>query len=215
MFFGNVKKALFLSAHPDDTEFGAGGLIQILIEKGIDVHLAVLSNPVEALPVGSDKMRLINEQSASTEIIGLKNRVTFFDFPVRRFVTYRQEILEELIKLRSQIEPDLIITSSENDFHQDHNVLAAEAVRAFKQATLLGYTHPWNTRKVVGNVFFEISETQLNKKIEAISAFESQSQRSYSQPRVIESLAIEAGIASGFRYAERFELVSMSVNNDQ
>ena len=163
MFFGNVKKALFLSAHPDDTEFGAGGLIQTLLEKGIDVHLAVLRNPVESLPEGSDKMKLINEQSASTEIIGLKNRVTFFDFSVRRFATYRQEILEELIKLRNQIKPELIITSSENDFHQGHNVLAAEAVRAFKQATFLGYTHLWNTRKVVGNVFFEISNKLMRK----------------------------------------------------
>lgn len=214
MIFNATKKALFISAHPDDTEFGAAGLVQVLIEKGVEVHLAVLSNPVESLPSGTDSQKLLNEQKASTEILGLKSDIHFYNYPVRKFSYYRQEILEDLIKLRESIKPDLVVTSSENDYHQDHNTLACEAIRAFKQSTLLGYTHPWNTRKVVGNVFFELSGDNLRKKIEAISVFESQSRRSYSQPNVIESLAIEAGIASGFHYAERFELVTMSVKND-
>ncbi len=215
MIFNATKRALFISAHPDDTEFGAAGLLRLLIEKGIEVHLAVLSNPVESLPVGTDYQKLIDEQKASAEILGIKTDIHFYNYPVRKFSYFRQEILEDLIKLRDCIKPDLVITSSENDYHQDHNTLACEAIRAFKQSTLLGYTHPWNTRKVVGNVFFELSESNLKKKIEAISLFESQSQRSYSQENVIESLAIEAGIASGFRYAERFELVTMSVKNDK
>ncbi|GAA0247450.1 PIG-L deacetylase family protein [Marinomonas primoryensis] len=215
MIISNTKKALFISAHPDDTEFGAGGLIQILIEKGIDVHLAVFCNPVESLPEGSCKDVLVNEQKKSAEALGLKNKITFYDYPVRKFSYCRQEILEDLIKLRKKIKPDLIITSSENDYHQDHTVLACESKRAFKLAILLGYTHPWNTRKMVGNVFFEISEIQLDNKINAISAFGSQALRSYSEPRVIESLAIEAGVASGFVYAERFELITMSIKNEE
>ncbi|PRQ61367.1 PIG-L deacetylase family protein [Vibrio sp. V01_P9A10T6] len=214
MIFNVTKRALFISAHPDDTEFGAAGLVRVLIEQGVEVYLAVFSNPIESLPKSADAQKLLNEQRASAEILGLKADIHFYDYPVRKFSYYRQEILEDLIKLRELIKPDLVITSSENDYHQDHNTLACEAIRAFKQSTLLGYTHPWNTRKVVGNVFFELTEDNLRKKIEAVSAFESQSQRSYSQPNVIESLAIEAGIASGFRYAERFELVTMSVKND-
>ncbi|ENM3878824.1 PIG-L deacetylase family protein [Vibrio cholerae] len=215
MIFNHIKRALFISAHPDDTEFGAAGLVRVLVENGVEVHLAVLSNPVESLPQGTSKDKLLKEQETSAKILGFRSDIHFYSYPVRKFSYFRQEILEDLIKLRELIKPDLVVTSSENDYHQDHNTLACEAIRAFKQSILLGYTHPWNTRKVVGNVFFELTEDNLKRKIDAISSFESQSQRNYSKPSVIESLAIEAGIAAGFCYAERFELVTMSVKNEK
>ncbi|EAQ65695.1 hypothetical protein MED121_09023 [Marinomonas sp. MED121] len=214
MLLNKIERALFVSAHPDDTEFGAGGLLQVLLEKGVDVTLAVMSNPVESLEEGADKNLLLDEQTLSAKCLGVRNDIILFDFPVRKFSYYRQEILEELIKLKKKIKPDLIVTSSTSDYHQDHNTIALEACRAFKQQTLLGYTHPWNSRCLIGNVFFELSQSNLDKKIDAISSFVSQSQRAYSAPRIIESLAMEAGIASGFKYAERFELISMSVKND-
>lgn len=214
MLLANIEKALFISAHPDDTEFGAGGLFKLLLNKGIDVHLLVLSNPTISMPEDSTVDQAIIEQRNSAKVLGLKNKIRFYDFPVRRFSEHRQDILELLVKINREIKPDLVVTHSINDYHQDHNLIAMEARRAFKQQTLLGYTHPWNTRAMVGNIFFELTEEIVRTKIEAISQFESQTMRSYSQPKIIESLALEAGVASGFTYAERFELASMSIKHD-
>jgi LmbE family N-acetylglucosaminyl deacetylase len=214
MLLGNIKKALFISAHPDDTEFGAGGLLQILLRKGVDVHLMVLSNPEISMPEGSLENQAVIEQKKSASVLGLKNKICFYDFPVRRFSEHRQDILELLVKTNKEIQPDFVVTHSINDYHQDHNLVAIESIRAFKQQTLLGYTHPWNTRAMVGNIFFELTDEIIKNKIHAISMFESQAIRAYSQPKIIESLALEAGIACGFTYAERFELASMSIKHD-
>ena len=41
MLFNKIKKALFLSPHPDDVELGCGGLIHKLINIKVHVSIAV------------------------------------------------------------------------------------------------------------------------------------------------------------------------------
>jgi len=53
------------------------------------------------------------------------------------FPENRQKILEDLIKIKKEIKPDLIFVPSFNDIHQDHQVLTQEGLRAFKKETIL------------------------------------------------------------------------------
>jgi LmbE family N-acetylglucosaminyl deacetylase len=46
---------------------------------------------------------------------------------------YDKKYVEEMIKLRSQIKPDIVILPSRNDIHQDHSTVTSEGIRAFKK----------------------------------------------------------------------------------
>jgi len=78
-------------------------------------------------------------------ILGIpQKQVITYNYPVREFPAHRQEILDELIKLKKQIQPDLVFLPNTRDIHQDHEVISREGIRAFKQCRLLGYELPWN-----------------------------------------------------------------------
>ena len=57
---------------------------------------------------------------------------------------HRQDILELLVALWEEWRPDAVFQPSLHDIHQDHQVVAAEGLRAFKRTTILGYEIPWN-----------------------------------------------------------------------
>ena len=82
----------------------------------------------------------------ATNAIGIPDStsLTVHDFEVRTFPERRQDILELLIELWEEWQPDAVFMPSVNDIHQDHQVVAAEGLRAFKRTTVLGYEIPWN-----------------------------------------------------------------------
>ena len=62
-----------------------------------------------------------------------------YNYEVRKLGYVRQEILEELIRLKKSNSFDLVFIPSLHDIHQDHTTIAQEGLRAFKNTTLLGY----------------------------------------------------------------------------
>lgn len=144
----------------------------------------------------------------ATAHLGIANEdCLVFDFEVRRFPEFRQEILDQLIKLDRQYAPDMVFLPSVNDTHQDHNVVAVEGFRAFKRTTMLGYEVPWNNLDFRTSCFLEFDEECLAKKISAIAKYESQKGRNYANADFIRSLAVTRGVQVGAKYAESFEVV--------
>ena len=136
----NFKNILVLAPHTDDGELGAGGTIAKLIEYGSKVTYVAFSTAAESLPEGlpSDTLKL--EVAKATSALGIPSDcLIIYDYQVRRLTDHRQEILEDLIKLRESNKFDLILTPSLRDIHQDHSTIATESLRAFKQVTILGY----------------------------------------------------------------------------
>ena len=70
--------------------------------------------------------------------------LTVHDFDVRTFPERRQDILELLVALWEEWQPDVVFQPSLHDVHQDHRTVAEEGLRAFKRTTILGYEIPWN-----------------------------------------------------------------------
>ncbi|HYG52910.1 MAG TPA: PIG-L family deacetylase, partial [Flavobacteriales bacterium] len=139
------KTILILAPHTDDGELGCGGTIAKYIEQGHDVFYTAFSICSRSLPEDWAPDTLAKEVKNATQVLGLKpENLILFDFDVRRFPEFRQDILEELIKLKKKVQPDVIYVPSPTDIHQDHQVISQEGLRAFKQSTLLGYEMPWN-----------------------------------------------------------------------
>ena len=204
--------ALLLSAHTDDCELGMGGTIARLVEAGYSIRWLTFCNAWQSLPEGFDVSTLIHEQHAAADAFGLPgNAVTVHDIPVRRFPEYRQDILEILVAAGREVQPDVVFCPSLQDCHQDHLTLAQEAQRAFKTTSLFGYLLPWNIRCETRTAQVEIATRHFERKVAALSCYESQSARSYFGTEAVEVLLKAGGLVSGAEMAEMFEVINLSV----
>jgi LmbE family N-acetylglucosaminyl deacetylase len=126
---------------------------------------------------------------------------------VRELSYHRQEILEELVKIKKDIHPDLVFLPSVNDLHQDHSTVSVEGIRAFKDTAVLGYEIPWNNIEFHTEAFISLSEENIDRKVFALDAYNSQKGRSYANEEFVRSLARMRGVQIGVRYAEAFEVI--------
>lgn len=204
------KKILILSPHTDDGEFGCGGSIAKFVEEGKEVYYAAFSTAEESLPPELPSNILEVEVRKATKILGIPpENLMVYNFQVRKLNYIRQEILEELVKIKREIEPDLVFMPSPADLHQDHHTVAMEGMRAFKQRSILRYEIPWNNITFHTMAFVRLEKRHVEKKIEALKAYESQSDRFYATEDFIRSLARTRGVQIGTEYAETFEAIRL------
>lgn len=208
------QNALFLAPHTDDVELGCGATLARCVEECATVDVVVFSSAVQSLPSGSSLDRLKTEFLNAMKVYGIpEDRLHIFDYEVRKFNYVRQEILENLIKVRTNVSPTLVFTVSGNDVHQDHQVIYQESLRAFKGVSILGYELPWNLLQFSPRVCISVTEQHLNTKLKAIGEYYSQieKQRNYFEPDFVESLAKTRGIQAPTGLAEVFELITLKI----
>jgi LmbE family N-acetylglucosaminyl deacetylase len=201
------RRVLVLCAHTDD-EFGCAGTIARLTERGAEVHYVALSRCEESVPAGLPRDILEHECRACTQALGIApEHVRVESLPVRHFPAHRQEILELFVKLRREIEPDLVLLPSTFDTHQDHATAAQEGFRAFKHSTLMGYELPQNLVSFDHTAFVTLTEAHLERKIASLKEYRSQEFRPYSAGEFIRGLATVRGVQCNAPFAEAFEVL--------
>lgn len=204
----DIKRVLVCAPHTDDGEFGCGGSIAKFLEAGKEVYYLAFSTAKESVPPGMPKNTLKVEVKEATKRLGIPaSNLIIYGFQVRKLNYVRQELLEELIKIKKEINPDLIFVPSPNDLHQDHHTVAMEGIRAFKQISILDYEMPWNNITFSTQAFIVLEKKHIERKIEALEAYKSQSHRFYANPGFIWSLAKTRGVQIGAEYAEAFEVI--------
>ena len=205
------KRILILSPHTDDAELGCGGLISKFVEDGINLYWIVFSGCGDSLDEGLSKDTLKNEFIDVTKNLNLSNNdYKVFDFKVRHLINNRQEILEELICVRNSFNPSLVIMPSLNDFHQDHYIVAREAVRAFKtNASIIGYELPWNHISFNTQLFVRLEKRHIENKYSLLQNYKSQfdKKRNYFSKEYVFGLARVRGVQCNANYAEAFEVI--------
>src|SRR6266496_1781162 len=201
------KRALVLAPHTDDGEFGCGGTMARLVEAGVEVRYVAFSIATKSLPPGYPPDTLAREVREATAELGIPEvNLTVHDFEVRTFPERRQDILELLVALWEEWRPDAVFQPSLHDIHQDHQVIAAESLRAFKRTTILGYEIPWNNFDFAHQAYMSLQEGQVDKKVAALAKYESQQHRRYSDPEYIRNVARTHGINVNRDFAEVFEV---------
>lgn len=204
------KRVLVLAPHTDDGEFGCGGAIARFLEDGAEVFSAAFSTCEESVPEGFEKDALVHEVRAATIALGIPvQNLMVRSYPVRKFPDYRQEILEDLVKIRAEVRPDLVFLPCAQDIHQDHQVIAAEGLRAFKAATVLGYEVPWNNLTMDFTTLVVLEERHVRQKLAALACYKTQLHRFYASEEIIRSLLRSRGLLVGREFAEAFQLVRL------
>ena len=203
-----MKNVLVLAHHADDGELGCGGTISKMIEEGNNVYYIAFSLCEKSVPLEFPKNIMETEVKQATKELGIKEEnLIIKNYPVRCFPSHRQEILEDLIKFKSKIKPDIVFMPSSFDVHQDHAVINQESKRAFKDSCMLGYEFMWNNFSFDTTAFVIINEKHIQAKINALKKYKSQKQRFYTSDEALRGLAQYRGLQMGEKYAESFEVI--------
>jgi LmbE family N-acetylglucosaminyl deacetylase len=203
----HFRNVLVLAPHTDDGEFGCGGTMARLIESGVSVTYAAFSTAAKSVPAGFPKDVLRHEVRAATSVLGIPERdLRVYDFEVRTFPTVRQEILEEMIVLQQELQPDCVLMPALVDLHQDHKTIAEEGLRAFKRTTVMAYEIPWNNLNFSHQAYVQLEPRHVEKKVLALACYASQGHRNYTREDYIRNVALTRGINIGCELAEVFEV---------
>lgn len=206
------ERVLVIGAHTDDVESMCGGSIARFIDRGKEVHYASFSFADKSLTMEFGEGTTRKEVVEATDVLGIHFLdMNLYDYEVRVFPKYRQEILEDLVRLRKELNPYLVITHNSNDTHQDHKVISDETYRAFKKtSTIWGYESFYNNRMFKNDIYVKLHEKHINKKLLAMSKYESQLVKYDNRDGII-GLATFRGAQIECKYAECFEAMRIIV----
>jgi LmbE family N-acetylglucosaminyl deacetylase len=217
---------LVVAAHPDDEVLGMGGTIARHTEEGDIVSILILSDGVTSRQEREKRFeKEIQERYAAAqeaaEILGAE-KPALCHFPDNQFDTVSLlSIAREIEKEIKICKPHIIYTHHGGDVNIDHRrtleaVEAAvrpmdgntiEEVRSFEVPS----SSEWNFTRTPfrPNIFTSLTDLQLEKKIAAIKAYDSE-MRPFPHPRsaqYVRALAQVRGGQSGHTAAEAFALV--------
>lgn len=200
-FYG--KRILFLGAHPDDIELGCGALLNH-IARQTDVLCVTLSDNQKNVLLKN----VVNELYDSMAILGVpKTKVVVQEFTTRKFPDMRQEILEYLLELRRDFKPEIVFVHTRQDVHQDHNVVTEEALRAYRGITLLGYDVVRSSYGFFPHFLVEVTAEDVEKKIEALSQYETYHDKYYFDTDLLRATMIRHGALAERPFAEGFDIL--------
>lgn len=184
-----------------------------MVEDGAAVQCLIFSACMESVPPDFPLYILKEECTRAMAHLGIhgkKRRI--LDYPVRRFDSHRQDILEILVKARKEFEPDVVFCPASSDIHQDHEVIHREAVRAFSgHADILGYENTVKCKGFAADVLIKLSDAHMERKLRAVGEYKSQGERLYTQSQFVQAVNMTAGVSARVRYAEAFESVRIMI----
>ena len=196
-------QVLFVGAHPDDVELGCLGAMFHHIKNNDSIHYLLASD-------GYVKLNGENRLDEHKKVVDLFDKINVIKLhlPDTRLynIENREQIRKELEALRDAAGIDLVYCHWMNDIHQDHQTLAEECVRVFRDITLLQYEITYSCPGFNGNYFIDLSEEDLEKKIKILSMFESQNKERYFHEDHLRSIMHWHGYQAGLSYAEAFDV---------
>jgi LmbE family N-acetylglucosaminyl deacetylase len=202
-----------MSAHPDDMELESGGTLAKFARKGYDVyHLILTTGYKDSVSISIEQRK--NEAKDAANILGIKE-VRFFNCQDTE-LTGNGQIISQVDALVDKIKPDILISHHPFDSHQDHKAAAEIMFATSRQGrvknVLSGSPLPYrpNVFAFRPQFFVDITET-IEHKLNAIRVYKSQYDK-FGGEKLIERISAMAkyyGWATGYEYAESFEIIRM------
>jgi LmbE family N-acetylglucosaminyl deacetylase len=188
---GEQLSVLCLGAHSDDIEIGAGGTIISLIASGVrlNVHWCVLS---AAGPRASEA-----RASAEAFLQGAERyAIELGEFEDSYFPSQSRAIKDWLIDVRDRVSPDLVLTHTRNDAHQDHRELNHLTWNLFRDHLVLEYEIPkWDGDLGQPNVYVPLTAKAIDRKISLLHEhFGTQRSKDWFDRATFEGLARLRGV---------------------
>lgn len=206
-----MNNVLVLAPHIDDESLGCGATISKFVEEGKTVRVVAFSKAGISLPDGFTEDDITNEFFEALKILGCHGNIC--NYPTRDFDLNRQDILDTMIYMKEQENPDLVICPSLNDMHQDHQVIAQEAARAFWNTTILSFESVRKCKRFEATAFIRTSFQQMTRKLEAVQCYKSQIEKEFfpGDPSCLLNQGRLRGLQAGSQFAEAYEVIQWMV----
>lgn len=195
-------RVMFIGAHPDDIELGAGGTLIKHIKRQDEILYIILSKGER----GGDPIEREMEVLDVINYLGIKN-FKILDFPDTLLNARFNEIKDILENIITEFKPDRIYTHSLNDSHQDHKTTAkAVRIAGRKVSQILSYWSPLLYDNFHPIYFIDISDT-FEEKIKILKKYKSQKHKDYLKREIVTSINRYFGYLNNTQFAEGFEII--------
>jgi len=197
-----VRRVLALGAHADDIEIGCGAtLLALTRAQALDVTWVVL---------GADGVREVEARaSADAFLVGARtSSIVCHRFRDGFFPYVGGEVKDVFEALKTEVEPDIILTHTRNDLHQDHRLVCELTWNTWRNHLILEYEIPkYDGDLGSPNVFFPVSKQAAQEKVRLLgTTFESQREKHWFDEELFLGLmrlrGVEARSPTG--YAEAY-----------
>lgn len=196
------KRVFAVGAHGDDLEIACGATLAKMRDAGHIVYGLVLTRGEQ----GGEAAVRADEAQQGSRFMGL-DVVEVLDFDDTRLKAQSNELCQTIEAIITRFRPDIILTHSANDQHQDHTAVYEATLRAARNhSTILCYESPSVTRAFSPTVFVDVAN-YIDVKIESIRQHRDQRSKSYVQDERVRGVASYRGGQAKIRYAEAFESV--------
>jgi LmbE family N-acetylglucosaminyl deacetylase len=194
-------RILCLGAHADDIEIGCGGTVLRILQEhpGSRVLWAVFSG---------NRVRQQEARSSARDFLqgAGRSQVRCASFRESFFPDQWSLIKREFEALRGRMEPDLVLTHTRGDRHQDHRVLSDLAWNTFRSQPILEYEIPkYDADLGQPNLFVRLEPATAEGKVKRIEThFQSQRPKHWFERETFLGLMRIRGVECAARYAEAF-----------
>lgn len=208
---------LIFEAHSDDCVISMGGTA-ILLQEKYDLILVTMTKGETAYTKVEDKGKMTEirkqESLAADEVMGIKEHI-FLTNPCQDLQNNLTNY-HEIIKIIRKYRPKKIYTHKKPSKHRDHintHDLVVEGWWKAFENVLADYGKPYRAPELY---FFEVTDLfefpgeiiditdVFDKKMEALSAFESQYGVMQGMDDYVRGMALVRGFMGGFKYGEAF-----------
>ncbi|GGJ31392.1 PIG-L deacetylase family protein [Paenarthrobacter histidinolovorans] len=198
------RRILAIGAHPDDLELACGATLAKLADAGHEVRTMVMSSGSKG---GNSAVRRV-EAAAGSDFMGV-SAVQVLDFHDTNLSGCGQEMTQAIEVFMNEFRPDVVMTHSSNDYHQDHQAVHNATMRAARRhSSILCFESPSSTRQFDPSVFVDIAG-YVDVKIHAVALHRNQKGKPYMSAERVRSLAAFRGSQVKTSYAEGFEPVRL------
>jgi len=198
------RRILAIGAHPDDLELACGGTLAKFCDSGHEVHALVMSAGERG---GNSDVRR-DEAVTGGRFLGVTtvDVVGLPDLALAREADRMVEAIETAIR---RYNPDIVLTHSRNDQHQDHQAVHLATLRgARRHSSILCFESPSATADFKPSVFVEIDD-YVEVKVAAVGAHRDQSGKPYMAPERVRGIAAFRGGQAKAQSAEAYEPVRL------
>jgi LmbE family N-acetylglucosaminyl deacetylase len=196
------KVVLAVGAHPDDIELGSGGTIYKAVQAGARVIALYMTRGGKI----TDTNVRMRESTEAMNVLGVKE-IYFENFPDTE-IPDSFEAINCLEQYALKYQPDIVLTHSINDTHQDHRRVAWLAMSSFRNIPkVLAFETPRVRPDAFLPTYFVNITGCVDKKWEALRCHVSQNEKRYLAYESTVNLASFRGSQVGIAAAEAFEIV--------
>lgn len=197
-----LRRVLAIGCHADDVEIGCGGTLLTLTRERPDIE-------VTWVVLGAEGDRAAEARASAVEFLSSAARSEVVVHGFRdAFMPYYGELVKEAFEGLKRVEPDLILTHTRDDLHQDHRFACELTWNTFRDHLILEYEVPkWDGDLGRPNLYVPLDDEVVADKLDRVLRhFPTQSSKHWYDAETFRGLMRLRGLecAAPSRYAEAF-----------